>query len=206
MEYWRRTESHPAECYLKNILSEYKVTLWTHWYSLWNRTADSAFSSWDFVLLERVCSRLLLVLPNQSDVAKVGLMGGHLLHSLILRAIVKWTGFSGEPSLKGTEYSDKVLFVAVKGTLDLIEKRLFFTLKLTPRMPKHLIFILIWSSDSLSYTNILKQGNDLQSLEMASKGQRTTLYHCGWRVMMGTLFYQCDPEVSMWFFHGTRYA
>ena len=56
---------------------------------------------------------------------------------------------------------------------------LFFTLKMTPRMPKHLIFILIWSSDSLSYTNILKQGNDLQSLEMASKGQRTTLYHCG---------------------------
>lgn len=64
--------------------------------------------------------------------------------------------------------------MAVKTTLDLVEKRLFFTLKLIPRMPKYLIFILIWSSDSLSYTNILKQGKDLQSLEMASKGQRTT--------------------------------
>lgn len=26
------------------------------------------------------------------------------------------------------------------------------------------------------------------------------------RVMMGTLFYQCDPEVSMWFFHWTTYT
>lgn len=37
-----------------------------------------------FLLSEHVCSILLLALPNQSYAAKVGVMGGHFPHSLIL--------------------------------------------------------------------------------------------------------------------------
>ena len=51
-------------------------------------------------------------------------MGCHLFNSLILRAIVKCTVFSGAPSLKGEEYIYKIFYEPVKIILDLVEKRL----------------------------------------------------------------------------------
>lgn len=82
--FWQRTESHPAECYLKNILSEYKVTLRMSVFALKQNRGQCCF-----LLSEHGRSILLLVLPNQSYAAKVGVMGGHFPHSLILGAIVK---------------------------------------------------------------------------------------------------------------------
>ena len=80
MEYfWQRTESHPAECYLKNILSEYKATLRMLAFALKQNRRQCCF-----LLSEHVRSILLLALPNQSYGAKVGLTGGPLPHSLIL--------------------------------------------------------------------------------------------------------------------------
>lgn len=40
-------------------------------------------------------------------------------------------------------------------------------------MQKYLIFILIWSSESLCYTNVFKKGNDLYFPKFKNDIQRT---------------------------------
>ena len=78
------------------------------------------------------------------------LMGCHLLKSLIIKAIAKCAVFSGAPSLKGEERTATVVYGEVERILDQVENDyITFTLKLIPPMPKYLIFMLIWSSESL---------------------------------------------------------